>query len=616
VSLSAAASLSPRKTGDALFPWASDRRIAWALFIVAFFALLWTEKDVGFGRDESVYFHAAESHGRWFQQLLTSPSEAVKDQAITQAFDFNHEHPALMKNLFGISFVVLHEKLHLLRPAAAFRVPAFLFAAWMLPLIFGLSRRLFGQAASIFAAVSFLLVPRQFFHSHLAAFDVPIATMWVLTISCFIEALERPRWWLWTGLAFGLALAAKHNAWFIPVTLVPFVLWRGWHLTKSAPEARSLFFGINGVFVFGIALYGLMYLVLGPQRLLSTFELQSPQLALFVITCAVGAYLTWRLRPLHEEAFRTIAPLVAMAALGPLVFYVHWPYLWHHPVDRAAWYLNFHLTHNHYTWFYLGELLRAPPFPLEYVLVKTALTVPSSLFVPMVLGFGWFLVRAVRRQATAFEWIVAANAVMSIALISHPNVPHFGGVKHWFPSMPFLALLGAGVLERGASALSEWWQPKVKQASPLSVLTALAVLCSLPALIATARVFEFGTSAYSEAAGGLPGAASLGMQRQYWANNLSGVLPWINQNLAAGTRVYFHENHGGQIRDNQRNGMLRTDLVPVGSPYEADVIVYQYHQEFRETEFNAWQALGTVRPVYGLYLDETPQVVIYQRGHR
>ena len=32
--------------------------------------LLFTEQPVGFGRDESVYFHAAEQHGRWFQQLL------------------------------------------------------------------------------------------------------------------------------------------------------------------------------------------------------------------------------------------------------------------------------------------------------------------------------------------------------------------------------------------------------------------------------------------------------------------------------------------------------------------------------------------------------------------
>ena len=594
----------------------SDRRIAWSLFLVGFLCLLMTEKDVGFGRDESVYFHAAESHARWFQLLISAPTTAFTDEAISQSFEFNHEHPALMKNLFGISYVVFHEKLGLLRPAGAFRLPAFLFAAWMLPLIFGLSRKLFGQGASIFAAISFLLVPRQFFHSHLACFDVPIATMWMLTIYCFVNALEKPRWWLYTGLAFGGALGAKHNAWFIPVTLVPFILWRGWQLTKTAPEARKIFFGINGVFVFGALLYGVMVATMGPERFQSTFQFQSPQLGLFVIICSIGALLTWKLHALHIDAFRTIAPLVAMAIGGPAIFYLHWPYLWHHPVDRTAWYLAFHLTHNHYTWFYLGDLLRAPPFPLLYVLNVTALTVPTSIFVPMVLGFGWIFVRAIRRQVTLIEWIIAANAVMSIALISHPNVPHFGGVKHWFPSMPFLALLAGGSVERGAKGLSAWLLPKVKGATELRVLIVLAVLICAPALIATARVFEFGTSAYSELAGGLPGAASLGMQRQYWANNLSGVLPWLNANAKPGERVFFHENHGGQIRDNQRNGMLRSDIVAVGSANEADLAIYQYHQEFRETEFNIWQALGTQRPVYGLYLDETPQIVIYRRGQR
>ena len=591
----------------------TDRRIAWALFAVGLLSLLLTEKPVGFGRDESVYFHAAESHGRWFQLLLTSPSEAVKDEVITRHFDFNHEHPALMKNLFGISFVVLHERLGLLRPAAAFRFPAFVFAAWMLPLIFLLSRRLWGQAASIFAAVSFFLVPRQFFHSHLACFDVPIATMWVLTVFCFVEALEKPRWWLYTGLAFGLALGAKHNAYFIVVTLVPFILWRGWQLTKAAPEARGLFFGINGVFVFGAVLYGLMAAAIGPEKMLSTFSAQSPQLGLYLVVCALGAWLTWKLHAVNVEAFRVIAPLVAMAVLGPLVFYLHWPYLWHHPVDRTAWYLNFHLTHNHYTWFYLGELLRAPPFPLAYVLVKTALTVPTSIFLPMTLGFGWLGARAWKKQLTGFEFIVGANAVMSIALISHPNVPHFGGVKHWFPSMPFLALLAAGSLERGAKGLSEVLLPKLKAATEPRVLIALAVLVGSSGFIATARVYEFGTSAYSELAGGLPGAASLGMQRQYWANNLSGVLEWINANATPGERIYFHENHGGQIRDLQRNGMLRPDVQAVGGPDQAQMVVYQYHQEFRDAEFQTWQAFGSARPVYGLYLDETPQIVIYRR---
>ncbi|MBL8933580.1 MAG: glycosyltransferase family 39 protein [Archangium sp.] len=591
-----------------------DRRIGWALFIFGTVLLLATEKPAGFVRDESVYFAAAEQHARWFQLLLSSPSQAFEDQAISQSFEFNHEHPALMKNLYGLSFLVLHEKLGLMRPAAAFRFPAFLAAALILPLLFSLTRRTFGRAAGVMAALSFLLVPRQFFEAHLSCFDVPMATTWLLVVYCFIEALERPRWWLYTGLAFGAAMGTKHNAYFIPVVLIPFALWEGWKRSKDAPQARQLFLAINGVFVAMAGLYAFMVLALGGvEAFQRSFFAISPQLGLWVLACAVGSWLLFLLGKAHAPTFRTVAPLVAMVALGPIIFYLHWPYLWHHPVDRFAWYLSFHLNHEHYTWFYLGELLRQPPFPLGYVLVKTAMTVPTSLFVPMVFGVAWVVVRTFKKTVTMFELIVLANAATSIIILSQPSVPHFGGVKHWFPSMPFLALLAAGSVVRGVEGLVEWLKPKLPKLELQSAFIGVSALLFIPALIQSVRVYPYGTSAYSELAGGLPGAAAMGMQRQFWANNVTGVLEWINQNARPGERVYLHECHGGQIRDYQRNGMLRNDLRFVGGPFDADIVAYQYHQEFRETEFQVWQSFGTTQPVTGLYVDETPQIVVYRR---
>ena len=133
----------------------------------------------------------------------------------------------------------------------------------------------------------------------------------------------------------------------------------------------------------------------------------------------------------------------------------------------------------------------------------------------------------------------------------------------------------------------------------------------MPAVTLTAHLHPYGTSAYGELAGGVPGAASLGMQRQYWSNNVTGVLPWLNANAPRGARVWLHEVVS--FRDYQRNGMLREDLQPANGPADADVAVVQYHQEFREQEVAVWQAFGTTRPVTGLYIDETPQVAVYRR---
>ncbi len=182
-------------------------------------------------------------------------------------------------------------------------------------------------------------------------------------------------------------------------------------------------------------------------------------------------------------------------------------------------------------------------------------------------------------------------------------------MKHWFPSMPFLALLAGQSVVRASEAIAA----RGRRLRPEAVQLGLsALLCASP-LVATARVFPYGTSAYAELAGGIPGAASLGMQRQFWSTNVTGVLPWLNANAPQGARLWLHEVTYRSFLDYQRNGMLRSDLRAVGSPAEADFAIYQYHQEFREQEFDIWQAFGTQSPVTGLYVDETPQIVVYRR---
>jgi len=191
-------------------------------------------------------------------------------------------------------------------------------------------------------------------------------------------------------------------------------------------------------------------------------------------------------------------------------------------------------------------------------------------------------------------------------------VPHFGGVKHWLPSMPFLGLLAGVAVTRGCLALRDVLRARWPRLPLAAVAAPVFAAVMLPALLALVRVFPYGTSSYSELAGGLPGAASLGMQRQFWSSNVTAVLPWINANAAPGARVFLHEVTGFAFQDYQREGMLRADLRP-GGLFDSDIAAYQYHQEFREHEFALWRALGTRTPVTGLYLDETPQVIVYQR---
>ena len=603
-------------------PSRTDRRIAWALFFGSF-ALLWaTEAAVGFVRDETVYFAAGEQVVRWLHYLLVAPGRAVSDAVTSQAFDFNHEHPLGMKLLFGLSWQLFHETLGLVRPAAGFRLPAFALASCIPAVLHAWGSVLYGRRAGLFAALCFLAVPRHFFHAHLACFDMPVAALWLLVVYAFWRAETDARWWLWTGLLWGAALATKHNALFLPPVLLPFVIARAWSASRGKPAARKLLEEALAVVAAAAVLFALLALLLTPEGLLRSWNLLSPPTAVVVLLAAALVRLGVRLYHTDGPTFRAVAPLGAMGLLGPAVLYLVWPWLWYHPVDRFAAYLEFHATHVHYAWTYLGTVLREPPFPVTYVLVVTALTLPVSVLAPMAVGLLSLGVRAladmraawrarISTPASASEVLVGLNALASIVLISFPDVPHFGGVKHWLPSMPFLALLAGRQVQLAGDALACFLGPRLQWLPPAALTPVLGGLLLLPAATLTAHFHPYGTSAYGELAGGAPGAASLGMQRQYWSNNVTGVLGWVNAHAPTGARVWLHEVVS--FRDYQRNGMLRADLQPANGPADADVAVVQYHQEFREQEVAVWQAFGTTRPVTGLYIDETPQVVVYQR---
>ena len=76
-----------------------------------------------------------------------------------------------------------------------------------------------------FAALAFATMPRAFYHSHLACFDIPIAFFVTLSAYAYWRSLTDRRWLPCLGLAFGLALATKHNSWILPGIFLIHFLW-------------------------------------------------------------------------------------------------------------------------------------------------------------------------------------------------------------------------------------------------------------------------------------------------------------------------------------------------------------------------------------------------------
>ena len=534
---------------------------AWSL--VTFALLAATAPAQGIGRDEAVYLVAGESYASFWAELARSPGRALRD--LDRHFEVNHEHPALAKTVYGAAHTLLAERLGWTDHLQGARSGAFLFGALVSALLAWTGFELAGVGCALLAPALFWAVPRHFYHGHPAALDLPVCALWLATVLAYRRSLrpasdrsQAMRRAALAGLAFGLALSVKHNAWFLPPLLA-----LHWGATLLLARRHA------------------------PPRGQARFPLAFP----------------------------------AMLLLGPLLLLASWPWLWHDTAARLGAYVAFHLEHENYSWQYLGVVLREPPFPVAYPFVVSALTVPAAVLTVYAGGFAhglWRLRSSLRLGSPASssdELLLLLNALFPLALIAWPTVPHFGGVKHWLAAMPFLALLGARALVSCGRAL---WPARAGW-----VTAALALLALAPAGWAVAHVHPYGTAAYNELTGGAPGAASLGMQRQYWGDAAVGALDELNAHAAPGARVWWQETAFLAVRAWQRDARLRPDLRWAPGPEEADVVLWHFHQEFRDKEFRTWSALrppapgaefpAAPAPVAVVALDEVPLVMVYAR---
>ena len=158
-----------------------DHLIGAALAVVYVVWLVTGARALGFPRDEGVYFRAGRRVRRWWRSISERGTDAFQQGAIDAAFSANHEHPPLMKTLFGLSGWLFHEKWHVFTDAStAMRLPAMATAGLAIWVTYLFGRAPLGRRAGLVAGVLLALMPRVFFHAHLACFDVPITAMWIL----------------------------------------------------------------------------------------------------------------------------------------------------------------------------------------------------------------------------------------------------------------------------------------------------------------------------------------------------------------------------------------------------------------------------------------------------
>lgn len=351
----------------------------------------------GYVRDEGFYFRAAREYQGFFDELGRAlargrPWEALSDASLRHHFGYNTEHPGLVKLWMGFTWRVFHEWAGWLSLGTSMRLGSITLVAFGNVATYALGKWLWSRRVGLLGVAMLMSAPHVVFHSQLACFDGPMMAATVLTAYAFLRAQSSRRWVWLAGLAFGVALATKHNAVFLAASL-----GLAWMMVAMGRRARG-----------------------------------------------------------EPEWWRGYPALVAMGLLGPLVLLATYPYGWHAPLARLGAYYGYHLRHEHYPVDYFGTLYFEPPFPWGFAFGMTLFTVPVVTLVLGAGGLSRVLRGLFVKEgalAPLSLWVLVLCTLVPPLVISFPTVPIFGGTKHWMTMMPFVALLAAWVLDEAFTGL-------------------------------------------------------------------------------------------------------------------------------------------------------------------
>ena len=546
------------------------RLVGWALAVIAVVVVMIDQRDVGIARDEVVYIQHGEHYASWWLGLVRF-EHGISAASITQTFggpnatDNNREHPPLMKTLFGLSEHLVHERLGATDEVTASRLPSAMMHGLAVLVVYLFALELAGLAEAIVAALLLLALPRALFHAGLACFDAPSMTLWFATVYAYGRALDGRAWPWQVGVLWGLALATKHTA-----LLLPFAL-------------------------------GVHYIVVGWRT-----------------EAARGARGAARLRAILGHRWRVIASL---AVLGPVTLYAVWPWLWFAPVGHVRDWLAFHLSHVHYNYEYLGRNWNAPRFPWHVALVTTLFTVPVATLAAAVVGGGVWIaerVRGVSPRPGAPVILLALSATASIGPFLLGTTPIFGAEKHWMPVLPTICIAAAvGAVWAARAAAGYVGEPGGRRGRLAVIVVAACLVAASAVEVGVAEPYAL--TWYNALAGGAPGGADLGMNRQFWGVAARGVLPELAAEAAGPPRPTYVYTHDAAPAWGlyHRLQLVPGTLVDAGweqagiDRSQLAIVIHERH--FNRHDYLIWGSYGTVQPSFVLRAAGVPIVSVYRR---
>lgn len=184
------------------------------------------------------------------------------------------------------------------------------------------------------------------------------------------------------------------------------------------------------------------------------------------------------------------------------------------------------------------------------------------------------------------------------------------------PALPTLCIAGACGIAWAARAFAAV-VPRVTPHVAVAIVGAAVVIA---AATETFTAQPYALTSYTALAGGAPGGADLGMNRQFWGVAVRGVLPMLSAEPppAGGKPRYVYSHDASPAWGMyQRLGMAPKWLDDSGhedagvARSERALVVHELH--FNRHDYMIWKSYGTVQPVFVLRSDGVPIVSVYAR---
>lgn len=202
--------------------------------LLFFLTLLFTLSDYGISWDEPIHFHRGQAYLYFFLTGKTRFDKNLEgsyyqnNQLPAEYFLAKDDgHPPLNGILASVFNLIFFQKLAILGDIQSYHLFNISVSTLLVLVVVLFARETYGTFAGIVSGLVLASYPLFFAESHFNIKDPPQTAFYALTIWAFWKSLKGDwRWLMVSVVSAGFALGMKFNILFLPLIIVPFIIFR------------------------------------------------------------------------------------------------------------------------------------------------------------------------------------------------------------------------------------------------------------------------------------------------------------------------------------------------------------------------------------------------------